>query len=232
MNARNTAFTIFVFFIFIVIADGLFSKPGSQAVDLVKHKKQEEERKKKEKKSKYVVTNENLDKIEVPKKPYGFMKMEDKDESKKTLEDQSPTPAGEAAAEQAGKSGGEAGPAAATQRDKREYWQDQKRNLLIQINDLKVAIDKNQKELNQKEFQWSAIDDVAKSNKWKERVKELKKLIPEQQKELETLEKKLEELEDSARKEGIPPGWLRIDNLEEEPPAGKEKEEKKAVSKG
>ena len=231
MNTKTVAFTIFVFFIFIVITDGLFSKPGLQQVDLVKHKKKEEERKKKEKKSKYVVTNDNLDKIEVPKKPYGFIKVKDKDESKKTLEDQSIASTEGNSPDQEGKSGAEAGSAAeASQRDKREYWQDQKRTLLIQINDLKVSIDKNQTELNSKEYQWSAIDDPIKSNEAREKVEELKKLIPEQKNELETLEKKLEDLEERARKEGIPPGWLRVDDLNEEPPAGKEK--KKTVSNG
>lgn len=231
MNIKTAAITIFVFFVFSGIADGLFSKPGPQTVDLVKQKKKEEERKKKEKKSKYVVTNDNLDTIEVPKKPYGFIKMEEKDDKRKSLEDQPPTPTGGTAPDQEGKSGGEAGSAAsATQKDRRAYWQDQKRALVTQINDLKISIDKNQSELNRLEFNWSAIDDPVKAKEARDKVKELKQLIPEQKKKLETLEKELVDLEERARKEGVPPGWLRIDDLDEKPPAGKE--EKKTESNG
>lgn len=232
ISFKVTAFTIFVFFISVFPLTKLIAKPdaSAQAVDLVDLKKKEEKRKKKAKKSKYVVTNQNIDKIKVPKKTYGFIKVESKDGKAKSLNDQ--TLSGEAGTNQ--KAGGEgastAGPA--SEKDKRAYWQEQMRNLLISIDDLKKQINQNQAELNRWELNWSAIDDPIKEKEMREKVKELRVLIPQQQKDLAELQKKKEDLELRARKERIPPGWLRIDDLDKKPPPKKDKEKDKENKEG
>jgi hypothetical protein len=166
-----------------------------QEVDLVKLKKKEEERKKKTKKSKHVLTNDNLDKIEVPKKPYALIKVEKKGKG-------SDQTGGISTASASSEGEGEG-------KRTREYWQQEKKKLLDQINDLEVEINKMQDEYNQLMITHPAEDILTKRISMKNRMDELFKLIPEYKQRLENLKKELEALEDRARKAGVPPGWLR-----------------------
>jgi len=164
-----------------------------QEVDLVKLKKEEEERKKNTKKSKHVLTNDNLDKIEVPKKPFAFIKVEKKG---KGSDQTAVTSTSSSDAE-----GGE--------KRTREYWQQEKKKLLDQINEVEAEINKMQDEYNRLMLTQPAEDILTKRISMKNRMDELFKLIPEYKQRLENIKKELEALEERARKAGVPPGWLR-----------------------
>lgn len=222
---KINAFTVFVFFVSLFPLADLIATPdaSAQEVDLVDLKKKEDKRKKKTKKSKYVVTNDNIEKIKVPKKSYGFIKVENKDDKAKALNDQLPS-AGSGVSQTAGGEGSVA--PSGTAKDKREYWQTQMRQLLTGINELKNEINKNQAELNHWEFRWSTISDFNEQKKKREEIEQLRTLIPQQQKELAELEKKKEKLELRARKDNVPAGWLRIDDLEKPPPQKDKKKDK------
>ncbi len=181
-----TTVTFFVFNFFSCVLQ-------PQEVDLVKLKKEEEERKKNTKKSKYVLTNDNLDKIEVPKKPFALIKVE----KKGTGSDQT------GVTSTSGSEGEEGG------KRTREYWQEEKKKLLDQISEVEAEIKKMQDEYNQLMLTQPAEDILNKRISMKNRMDELFKLIPEYKQRLENLKKELEALEDRARRAGVPPGWLR-----------------------
>lgn len=227
---KMTVFTIFVFFVSWFPLNKLIAGPTSaQEVDLVDLKKKEEKRKKESQKSKYVVTNENIDKIKVPKKSYGFIKVETKDGKGKSLNDQ--LPSGEAGPPQKAQAEGETAPPAG-KKDERAYWQDRMRHLMIAIKDLENSINQNQAELNRWELNWSAIDDPIKQKEKREELKLLREQIPQLQKELAERRKEKEDLEARARKEGIPPGWLRVDDLDNKPPQKEKNKEDKEDKEG
>jgi hypothetical protein len=192
--------TIVTFFLLNIFSCALHP----QEVDLVKLKKKEEERKKKTKKSKHVLTNDNLDKIDVPKKPYALIKVEKKGKGSGQTGGISTASAGSE-----GEGEGEG-------RRTREYWQQEKKKLLDQVNDLEVEINRMQDEYNQLMITHPAEDILTKRISMKNRMDELFKLIPEYKQRLENLKKELEALEDRARKAGVPPGWLR--DVEAAPP--------------
>lgn len=209
MRCKQVALTTFVFFIFSLFAVSaitLFSAPGlyGQDVDLVKLKKEEEERKKKTKKSKYKVTNENLGKIDVPKKPYSIIKLGE----------------GKGAAGASGSSipvgsGGEGAQDDSVgdskeDKTKPEYWQGKVTKLLDEMDKTKKNINEMQTEFNQLANTWSAEDILQKREEKRKRVEDLRKLIPEEEQKLEKLKQDMADLEEDARKNNIPAGWLRV----------------------
>lgn len=214
-----TTFAFFIFSLFAVFAIALFTAPDlyGQDVDLVKLKKEEEERKKKTKKSKYKVTNDNLDKIETPKKPYSVIKL---GEGKKT--------AGASGSSTPDKSGGEGAPIKGDDpkedKTKPGYWQEKVKALLDEMDKTKENINKMQVELNQTMNTWSAEDDLQKQKEKKKRVDDLKELIPKEKQKLEKLEKDMAALEEDARKNNVPPGWLRVDRTKTPTPPEKPKQ--------
>ncbi|MDQ1355286.1 MAG: hypothetical protein QG657_5596, partial [Acidobacteriota bacterium] len=223
MKNKHIVLSVFVFFIFNFFALNPFlksnhSKPGSglygQDVDLVKLKQEEEERKKKTKKSKYVVTNDNLDKIETPNKPYGIIKVGGKstEKGKETaggdtgtqnqpvIEDNTP-PAPDAKADDAGSDGGD--------RQSKQYWQDRVNKLLDDIEATQADIKDSRQELSLLNGDLQNEDLYEKRLEIQKKLEELKKHIPEAEQKLADLNKAMEDLEDQARKESIPAGWLR-----------------------
>jgi len=226
MKNKKIVLSVFVFFIFNLFALNPLSKsnptpyrgPGlyGQDVDLVKLKQEEEERKKKTKKSKYVVTNDNLDKIEVPKKPYGVIKLGGKE-------------AGEAAATAGGDAGDQfdtgvtdnsaqntqaVDSSAGAALNTKEYWQDRVNRLYDDIEATAMDIKRSQQEINRLNSYLQAIDNYKERKNIEKRMDELKKHIPEAKQKLADLYKALEDLEDQARKENIPAGWLRVERPE------------------
>lgn len=220
-----TTFAFFIFSLFAVYATALFTAPKlyGQDVDLVKLKKEEEERKKKTKKSKYKLTNENLEKIEVEKKPYSVIKL---GKGKKGT-------AGENVSSAPGESGGDGAPQQGDDpkqdKTKPEYWQEKVRNLLDEMDKTKENINKMQAELNQTMNMWSAEDDLQKQKEKKKRVDDLRELIPKEKQKLEKLEKDMAALEEDARKNNIPPGWLRVDRTKAPTPPEKPKQRDKKL---
>lgn len=228
MRCKQVALTTFAFFIFslfAVFATALFTAPElyGQDVDLVKLKKEEEERKKKTKKSKYKVTNDNLDKIEVEKKPYSVIKLGG---GKKGA-------AGASGSSTPDKSGDESAPQQGDDpkqdKTKPEYWQEKVRNLLDEIDKTKENINKMQAELNQTMNMWSAEHDLQKQKEKKKRVDDLRELIPKEKQKLEKLEKDMVALEEDARKNNVPPGWLRVDRTKDSTPPEKPKQRDKKL---
>ncbi|MCP5104118.1 MAG: hypothetical protein GY950_12100 [bacterium] len=225
ITLKYIAFTAFTFFILNLLTIDLGASPmnsanSAQQVDLVKLKKDEEERKKKTKKSKYVVTNDNLDKIETPKKPYSVVKVGEKGSKDaasgvKTASEALP--------------GGETAVDAVSNRKSKDYWQGKKRDLLSQINQVKEELNAAEAEQKKLMLSYSAIDSLAERTRLKNRVTELLELIPELNRKLTKLDKDLEELEDQARKAGVPAGWLR--DIEKLPPSKSGKDKAGATDK-
>jgi|GEM_PF-570435 len=230
---KSAALVIFVFFVSWSPLDKLIARStpaaSAQEVDLVDLKKKEEKRKKESKKSKYVVTNENIGNIKVPKKSYGFIKVETKDGKAKSLNDQ--LPSGEAGSPRDARAEGDT-TSTGSAKDERAYWQELVRHLNIAIRDLETNINKSQTELNGLMLNWYAEDDLKKRKEKKMRLTELQKSIPELQKELAQRKKEMEALEARARKEGIPPGWLRVDDQDIKPPPQKKKDKEDKEGEG
>lgn len=228
MKNKKIVLSVFVFFIFNLFAFNPFAnsncsnpRPGlyGQSVDLVKLKQEEEERKKKTKKSKYVVTNDNLDKIETPNKPYGIIKVGGKSsekgaetaggdtgiENQPVIEDNSPS---SGKADDAGAGGGD--------RQSKQYWQDRVNRLLDDIEAAQADIENSRLELSLLNGDLQTEDLYEKRLEIQKKLEELKKHIPEAEQKLADLNKAMEDLEDQARKESIPAGWLRVDRPEPE----------------
>ncbi|HLP48412.1 MAG TPA: hypothetical protein VK469_20900 [Candidatus Kapabacteria bacterium] len=208
--------------------------PGlyAQDVDLVKLKKEEEERKKKTKKSKYVVTNENLDKIQLPKKPYSFIKLGEKETEK--AKEAGATAGGETGTnvetEIAGNTGTSSAPVdtnTGLAQSTKEYWQEEVKKLYLEMDRTERDIKKSQGELNQVTNMLQAEDIYERRLEMQKRSDELKKSIPELKQKLDDLNKAMEDLEDRARKLGVPPGWLRVDRPEPSPDQQANQDDKK-----
>ncbi|HLP61690.1 MAG TPA: hypothetical protein VK186_22815 [Candidatus Deferrimicrobium sp.] len=242
MKYKPIMLSVFVFFILKPFAFNPLSKPNpaphqgpglyAQDVDLVKLKKEEEERKKKTKKSKYVVTNENLDKIELPKKPYSFIKLGEKETEK--------------AKEAGATAGGETGTNVETEiagnteisssavdtntgaaLSNKEYWQEEVKKLYLEMNKTEMNIKNSQEELNQLNNMLQAEDIYERRLEMQKRLDELKKSIPDLKQKLDDLNQAMEDLEDRARKLGVPPGWLRVDRPEPSPDQQANQKDKK-----
>lgn len=229
MKYKHVVLSLFVFIIFNLFALSPFSRsnpapkwsPGlyGQSVDLVKLKEEEEERKKKTKKSVLVVTNESLDKIETPNKPYGIIKAGGKSTEKgaetsggdtgtqnqTVIEDNTPP---DAKADDAG--------SASLSRQSKTYWQDRVNSLLDEIEKTNADIEKSRLELSLLNNDLQAVDIYQKRREIEKKMAELRKHIPEAKQKLADLNKAMEDLEDQARKENIPTGWLRVDRPETE----------------
>jgi predicted aspartyl protease len=181
---RYIIFTTVIFFVFNIFSYDLHP----QEVDLVKLKKQEEERKKKAKKSKYVLTNDNLDKIDIPEKPHAVSK------TGKTSKGSGQTNVSPNNYSNSGMG----------EKQKKEYWQQKKRNLVSKINRVEAYINKMQAEFNRLNLNLhpSDIGGMKMLGRLRRQIEILKQL-------LENLKKELKELEVNARKAGVLPGWLR-----------------------
>jgi hypothetical protein len=181
---RYIIFTTVIFFVLNLFPHDLYS----QEVDLVKLKKQEEERKKKTKKSKHVLTNDNLDKIKGQEKPYAISK----------------TGKISKGSGQTNVSTGSSVDSEMRKKQKKEYWQKTKKKLLDVIKRVEENINRTQAEFNRRNLylQPGDISGMKALGRLSKQIEILKQ-------QLENLKKELIELEDSARKDGCLPGWLR-----------------------
>ncbi len=177
-------FTTVIFFVLNIFPYDLYP----QEVDLVKLKKQEEERKKKTKESKHVLTNDNLDKIKGQEKPYAISKTEKISKG----------------SGQTNVSTGSSSDSEMRKKQKKEYWQKKKKNLLDAIKIVEADINNMQAAFNRRNLYLQPGD-----IRGMEALGRLSRQIEILKQQLENLKKKLIELEDSARKDGVLPGWLR-----------------------
>lgn len=214
MKNKQIVLSVFIFFVFILYGLNPFSNsnpaPGramglyGQDVDLVKLKQQEEERRKNTKKSKYVVTNDNLDKIETPEKSHSVIKLEGKGT------EETATKAGD----DSSSSSSESVETTAGNRQSKEYWQARVNKLLADMDRTKADIKHTQMELNQLFNKWLGNPGPGPHLEEEREMASLKKHIKDAKKKLDDLKKSMEDLEDQARKESIPAGWLRVDRPE------------------
>ncbi|MCU0286606.1 MAG: hypothetical protein MUF15_09420, partial [Acidobacteria bacterium] len=96
----------------------------------------------------------------------------------------------------------------------KEYWQEQVRNIYAEIDRTEADIKKNQWELNNLNNQLQAEDIYEKRMQMLKKMDALRKSIPELEQKLIDLNQEMEDLEDRARKQGILPGWLRVERPE------------------
>lgn len=173
----------------------------SQKVNLVELQKKEKERRKNTKKSKYVITNDNIDKVEVPEKPHSFIKMG----TAKKKDDKSANTAGKSTV----------GPAAANSQDQddkktKEYWQQHKTELLTQLLSSKNKLEQMETDYSQANTVYPD-ETLDQQIQRKNQADQLLQQINKEKKLQEKLEADLDKLETKARKLGVPPGWLRVD---------------------
>ena len=240
MRYKQIVLRIFVFFIFNLFVFNPFPKsipafhqgPGlyrlyglyglyAQDVDLIKLQKEEEERKKHTKKSKYVITNENLDKIVVPQKPYSFIRL-----GKQETEAAAATAGGQTGnkvktepTDNLGLSSQIDVTNADKEKSTKEYWQGQVLNLYNEMDKTEADIKSSQSEFNQLNNVLQGISVYHQRMEILKKMDELRKHISDSKQKLIDLNNKMNDLEDQARKLGIPPGWLRVERPEPNPVA-------------
>jgi hypothetical protein len=169
--------------------------PG-YSVDLVEMKKKEEERRKKLKQSKYKLNNSNLNSIDVPKKKYSFMQVKPNSKTPKTVD----------------RDGSKKNPPTTKKTDPvktQKYWRELKNQLQNEIVSLNNKINKDQLRLNQLNTDLISMGLPSKRAALKDEISKLSANLDQDRKKLKKLQAELEALYERARKEGIPPGWLR-----------------------
>lgn len=242
MKYKQIVLKFFVFSIFNLFVFNPFPKsipapdkvPGlygfyglyAQDIDLVKFKKEEEERRKNTKKSKRVITNENLEKIVPPKKPYNIIKSGNQE-----AEEAAATAGGETGNKvdseltdnsdnlEANSQMGETNDETAQDQNThtKEYWQTQVLNLYSEMDRTEAEIKSSQSEFNQLNKVLQGINIYEQRMEILKKMDELRKRIPELKQKLVDLNNKMSDLEDQARKLGVPSGWLRVDRPEPTP---------------
>jgi hypothetical protein len=183
---------VFFFTLLISLLSGLAYFTSGQNIDLVKLKKEEEKRRAKLKKSKYgVITNENINQIKFPDRPYGFAKMEitggPKTENNKKPIKKPPI----------------------DKKETKEYWQDLKRKITSGIKKEDKNINNNQLRLNKLMFEFPAEDRVYERKRMQIEMENVRKALERSKRNLASLKNQLDGLYDEARRAGAPPGWLR-----------------------
>lgn len=203
MKPLVAAVLIFLFF-------GAFNCPlHPQKVNLAELQKKEKERRKKTKKSKYIITNDNIDKIEIKqKKPYSFIKMGEGKKGKKSSAAAGKKPGAAKAGKSPDLPGSEEG--ASKTRMTEEAWRQRKIDLLIRINSLKKNIDDMQSEFN-RAGNFYPDETLNQQLQRRQAAQKLLEQINKGKEQLKKLEKDLDNLETEARQLGVPPGWLRVD---------------------
>jgi len=190
---------VFKFFLSILVCSffvlnlSCISLYSSDNIDLVKLKKKEEERRKKLKKPKFSVNNNNINRIKVSNKSYGFIQMgyaegeeQDKDKSKTKEKKKKPI----------------------DPKKTRKYWQDLKNKLEHDLNELKKKTQEGQLRLNKMYTDYYSMD-LPSRRDLKDRIDILSDSLENDKLKLENLKKDMDSLADKARKAGVPPGWIR-----------------------
>jgi len=186
---RNLILVILVFF----VANTFIPYGFADSVDLVKSKKEEEKRRKNLQKSKYKLSNSNMDKIEVPKKNYGFVQYageadildpEKKQVENSTVEKKDP-------------------------QKEIKYWRDLKSKLEEQLAELSKKVNEDQLQLNQLVTNYISMNLPLQKIDLKNKIDKLTAEHNKNKLKLESLKNQLNGLPEKARKAGVPPGWVR-----------------------
>ncbi len=172
---------------------GSAALPLVPGIDLMAMKKQEDERRKKLAKSKIVVTDANVNSISTGGKKYGFVQLGS---------DQPPSEEKEAA------------PGAETNKEDNpekqpEYWKKQQEDLAQRIAGLKAEIESAQLELKRLWSDFYIKSIPAEQQAIRNQIGQLTNEMEQKKVFLMDTEAQLEKLRETARKAGVPPGWLR-----------------------
>jgi hypothetical protein len=183
----------------LILAVGWLVLPvwvAAQTVNLAEMKKEEELRRQKTQKSKIVVSDANINSIQIQKTGYGFIQLQPGDVT--TVE--TPVAAPAKAAE-----GGEPAPTESAA----DYWRSQRESLESRIAELEKSIATDEEELNNLQFQFNQTSMVTEQLTLNQQMELLRKQRTADQSALEEARQALEDLADRARKEGLPRSWMR-----------------------
>jgi hypothetical protein len=90
-----------------------------------------------------------------------------------------------------------------------KYWRDRWKQVQANIKNSEKKLKEMREKLLKLQLEHSGIDIFNERKKREAEMDKLAQGIVNYEQGLKTLKKKLEDLEDEARREGVPPGWLR-----------------------
>ena len=193
-------------------------RPG---VDLEKIRKQEEERRKKAPKSKHSFTDEDLKKAKSSTEKTNITEMTTKkDESAEKKEKEAEnqgnaaekeTAADAVTAEGQGNQGIDGQSTLKAAMKTESYWKDEKNRIQTEIRNLETLVKEDEDKLAQLKNRYyvQGIDMLTEQLRVEKDMNELAVKIDGDKASLEALKQELEDLYEKARREGVPPGWLR-----------------------
>jgi len=170
----------------------------AQVIDLGELKRQEEERRKKVGEVKFVLTDTNLNDVGTEGKKLNFVQVE-------------PDVAAEGEGEPPSETDTESvAPTKPKESSKPEYWQDQKKAIEKRIQFLSESIESEQSELNQlwTDF-YNMGDNAFDQDAVKVKISQKTSSLESKKIGLRQAQDDLAALAERARREGVPPGWLR-----------------------
>ena len=177
---------IFLFIIFNVSSQGLFS----DKIDLVDLKKKEKLRQKNKKKPSLVITNDNIGKLKFQNSRYSLIQVNPGKKSAQGTQQ-----------------------IAALKKPPRnktkEYWQTMKQDLESKIAHLEETVREQQLRLNKLHTDHLIMDLPYQKAALKKQIDQLTPRLNENKQKLKNLKQEMAALPDKARKAGVPPGWIR-----------------------
>lgn len=197
-NTRYSLKSVVVMLILLFLLSGI---PLLHAQDKENDKEKKEKGKKKDEPEKVVITNADLD---TPGKS-------DKKKKTKVSPDKKSKTAGAAAHQTpTGKSRSKTPVKKKPDPKKTEkYWRDLKENIERNIQANKEKITKIEAKLNRVRSELLRASDTTVTLKYREQIEDLSADLRNLKQGLANLNRALEELPDKARREGVPPGWVR-----------------------
>lgn len=172
----------------------------NQTQDQAEEKKEEEKKKekKKETKKKKVFTDADLKKITGVNITYVVPDPKAKSQTKKTQTQKTQKQKTSAQNKQK-----------IDPKKTEEYWRSRWSKLQTNIKNSEKKIKEMKEKLLRLQLEHPAIDLINERKQREDEMTRLAQGIVNYEKGLETLKKKMADLEDEARREGVPPGWLR-----------------------
>jgi len=180
------------FFVFLLVVAVTATPAFSQTVNLAELKKNEDERRKKAEKSKYSVSDENLNSIEIQKKPHSLIHLQGEGESREeTMITAAPV----------------APPS--DENNTEEFWRSQKKEIDERIAAFKSSAKELQSQLNQLWTDFYQAENEDQQKDLQARIDQMGQQLEDTRLTVAHSEKELADFMERARKAGVPPGWLR-----------------------
>lgn len=174
----------------------------SQTVDVNEMKKKEEERRKKMPPSKIIITDTNVDKLNLTNKKFSLSiseKNPDEQETSRPITGQ-----GESQADKQNQPNPEGDPEKTP-----EYWKNQKTENEAKIKQLEDALNMDQLALNKLWSDFYVTSSPIIQNDLRNQINAVTKQIETNKVNLRTAQKEIIDFYRRVRQAGIPPGWLR-----------------------